>query len=207
MESREIVSLGHVPAIDGGPTVYGGPTVAGRLTSDAAVLRHRVGRVGHAMSRVPSWVLLAAFVPTIAAINVVWRVLEARPPLWDMAYHLSNSLFYLHSASPSDPLAFVGAYRYYPPLTYWVTDVIYVALGNEAMWVAVLSNVVWLAVLVFATYGVGRRLWSARVGWVSVVFVVTAPIIVAASKQYELDMPLTAVAALTLWQPLWRSHA
>ena len=69
------------------------------------------------MSRVSSWVLLAAFVATIAAINVFWRVLEARPPLWDMAYHLSNSLFYLHGASLGDPLSFVGAYRYYPPLT------------------------------------------------------------------------------------------
>ena len=180
-------------------TVDSSLTVASGLTSEEAALRNRAGRVAHAMSRVPSWVLLAALAATIAAINVSWRLLDARPPLWDMSYHLSNSLFYLHGASLSDPLAFVGAYRYYPPLTYWVTDVFYAALGSEAMWVAVLSNVVWVAVLVLATFGVGRRLWSARVGWVAVVFVVTAPIIVAASKQYELDMPLTAVAALTLY--------
>ena len=49
-----------------------------------------------------------------------------------------------------------SAYLYYPPLVYWVTDVFYAALGSEAMWVAVLSNVVWLAILVFATYGIGR---------------------------------------------------
>ena len=116
-----------------------------------------------------------------------------------MAYHLTNSLFYLHGTSVGDPISFLGAFRYYPPLTYWVTDVFYVVLGNEAMWVAVLSNAVWLAVLVFSTYGVGSRLWSSRVGWISVVFVVTAPMIVTVSKEYMLDMPLTAVAALSLY--------
>ena len=116
-----------------------------------------------------------------------------------MAFHLDNSLFYLHRASGGDLVSFLGAYRYYPPLTYWVTDLFYAGLGTEAIWVAVLSNIVWLAVLAFATYGIGRELWSDAVGWLSVVFVLTAPMIVSASKEYMLDMPLTAAAALALY--------
>jgi len=144
-------------------------------------------------------VLLGALVVAIAALNVWWRTLETRPPHWDMAHHLGNSLVYLHGFSLTHPLPFLDGYLFYPPLVYWVTDVFYAALGNEAMWVAVLSNVVWLAILVFATYGIGRRLWNARVGWLSVVFVVTAPMIVSSFKDYMLDVPLTAVAALSLY--------
>src|SRR6476619_4417059 len=129
-------------------------------------LRGVQSRFALVMRWIRSRLLLAVVVAVVTAVSVLWRVLETRPPHVDMAYHLTNSLFYLHDSSLGDPVSFLGAYRYYPPLTYWVTDVFYVVLGNEAMWVAVLSNAVWLSILVFATYGVGRRLWSTRVGWV-----------------------------------------
>src|SRR5205823_10458320 len=131
--------------------------------------------------------------------NVVWRAREPRPPHWDMGHHLSNSLLYLHMSVLAHPLRFLEAYLFYPPLVYWVADAFYAVLGNQAIWVAVLSNSVWLAVLVFATYGIGNRLWNARVGWLSVVFVVTAPMLISSAKDYMLDMPLTAVAALALY--------
>jgi 4-amino-4-deoxy-L-arabinose transferase-like glycosyltransferase len=162
-------------------------------------LRGTLGRIRDAVRRVPSWALLATLVATIAAVNVYWRVSEARPPHWDMAYHLANSLFYLHRASGGDLVSFLVGYQYYPPFTYWVTDLFYAGLGTEAIWVAVLSNVVWLAVLVFATYGIGRHLWSEAVGWLAVLFVVTAPMVLSASKEYMLDVPLTATAALALY--------
>src|SRR5262249_49360441 len=55
------------------------------------------------------------------------------------------------------------------------------------------------ALLVFATYGIGSRLWNARVGWLSVVFVVTVPMAVSTFKDYMLDAPLTAVSALAVY--------
>jgi 4-amino-4-deoxy-L-arabinose transferase-like glycosyltransferase len=88
---------------------------------------------------------------------------------------------------------------YYPPLVYWVTDVFYLVLGSEAMWVAILSNVVWLSMLVFATYGIGCRLWSRRVGWLSVAFVVASPMVITPFKEYMLDAPLTAISASALY--------
>jgi len=156
-------------------------------------------RVCDLARRLPSPVLLGLLVAAIAALDVWWRTIETRPPHWDMGRHLGNSLFYLHGFSLTDPLPFLDAYRYYPPLVYWITDVFYFVSGSEALWLAILSNVVWLAVLVFATYGIGARLWNARVGWLSVVFVVTAPMVVSSSKEYMLDVPLTAMAALALY--------
>jgi 4-amino-4-deoxy-L-arabinose transferase-like glycosyltransferase len=165
----------------------------------AAPRAHMRERVRDLTRRLPGPVLLGALTLFIGALNVLWRTLESRPPHWDMGHHLANSIVYLHGFSFAHPVHFLDAYLFYPPFVYWVTDVFYATFGSEAMWVAVLSNIVWLAVLVFATYGIGRRLWNSRVGWLSVVFVVTAPMIVSSSKEYMLDLPLTAVAALSLY--------
>src|SRR5262249_14136532 len=149
--------------------------------------------------RIPMPILLASFVGLITALDVWWRTLETRPPHWDMGHHLSNSLVYRHAFSLEHPWTFLTSYLYYPPLVYWVTDAFYAVFGSEAMWVAVLSNVVWLGIAVFATYGIGSRLWNARVGWLSVVFVVTAPMAVSTFKDYMLDAPLMAVSAPGLY--------
>jgi 4-amino-4-deoxy-L-arabinose transferase-like glycosyltransferase len=125
----------------------------------------------------PAWILVAVVV-TVTALDVLWRTRERRPPHEDIASHLASSLVHSHGFSVTDPLPFLDGFRYYPPLVYWVADVFYAVVGSEAMWVAVLSNAVWIATLVFATYGIGSRLWNRRVGVLSVVFVVTAPMLV-----------------------------
>jgi 4-amino-4-deoxy-L-arabinose transferase-like glycosyltransferase len=149
--------------------------------------------------RVPARALLCVLVVVITGLNLWWATLESRPPHWDMGHHLSNSLRYLDGFSLTDPGPFLTSYLFYPPLVYWVADAFYAVLGSEATTVALLSNAVWLAMLVFATFGIGRRLWNERVGWLSVAFVVTAPLVVSTSKEYMLDLPLTAVTALCLY--------
>lgn len=142
---------------------------------------------------------MGALVAVITALDVWWRTLDARSPHWDMAKHLGDSLVYRDAFSLTDPLPFLWGYLYYPPLVSWVTDAFYAVTGSEEMWVAVLSNVVWIAVLVFATYEIGKTLWNERVGLLSVVFVVTTPMLVTAFKEYLVDAPLTAVVALALY--------
>ena len=149
--------------------------------------------------RIPAPLMVCGLVAVVTALNVRWRTIETRPPHWDMGHHLANSLIYLNGFSFSHLLRFFQAYLFYPPLVYWVADVFYAVLGNESMWVAILSNAVWLAILALATYGIGRRLWTPRVGWLSVVFVLGAPVIVSTSKEFMLDLPLTAISALALY--------
>jgi 4-amino-4-deoxy-L-arabinose transferase-like glycosyltransferase len=175
------------------------PVELTRVLGTAAPWGSVGARVRAVTRRLPWHVPLTVLVLAVTGLNVLWRALESRPPHWDMGHHLGNSLVYLHGFSFSDPVPFLTAYLYYPPLVYWVTDAFYAVLRSESMWVAALSNIVWIAVLVFATYGVGRRLWNARVGWLSVAFVLAAPMVVSSSKEYMLDLPLTAMAALALY--------
>ena len=143
--------------------------------------------------------LLGALVALVTGLDLYWRSEETRPPHWDMARHLGNSLVYFHAFSLSHPLRFMEIYLYYPPLAYWVSDGFYALLGNQAIWVAVLSNVVFIAILVYATYGIGKALWDPWVGMLAAVFTATAPMFVVAFKDYMLDAPLAAMVALGLY--------
>jgi hypothetical protein len=135
----------------------------------------------------------------MTGLNMLWTSLEARPPHWDKARHLTNSLVYLDTFGSTSFFHWLQAYYTYPPLVYWVADTFYAVLGTSAIWVAVLSQAVFLAILAFSTYGIGKHLWSRRVGLLAAFFVLTSPMLVSQFKDYMLDAPLTAMVALALY--------
>jgi 4-amino-4-deoxy-L-arabinose transferase-like glycosyltransferase len=143
--------------------------------------------------------ILGLMVVAMTALNMLWASLEPRPPHWDKARHLTNSLVYLDTFGSTSFLHWLQAYYTYPPLVYWITDTFYTVLGTSAIWVAVLSQTIFLAVLAFSTYGIGKHLWSRRVGLLAAVFVLTSPMLVSQFKDYMLDAPLTATVALALY--------
>ncbi len=142
---------------------------------------------------------LSSLVAAITALDVWWRTLDQVPPHWDEGIHLGDSVVYLRLFNVHHPGAFFRSVIGYPPLVNWVTDLFFALLHNEAIWVAVLSNVVWTALLVFSTYGLGATLWNRRVGLMSVAFVLASPMIVTTLKDYMFDTPLTATVALALY--------
>jgi hypothetical protein len=143
--------------------------------------------------------ILGLIVAAVTALDLLWVSRDSRPPYWDYAHHLGDSIYYLSTFKLSDPLLPLTTYATYPPFAYWVTDLFYVALRTTALWVAILSNVVFLAILVYGTYGIGKTLWSRRIGLLSAFFVATSPQFVSFFKEYMLDAPLAAMVALTLY--------
>lgn len=143
--------------------------------------------------------LLALLVATVTAVDLLWLSLDARPPHWDRARHLLNSVDLYDQFSLARPVEWSLLYTYYPPFLYWITDVFYAVLGRRDIWVAALGQTAFITVLVYATYGIGARTFSGRVGFLSAIFVVTSPLVISAAKDYMLDLPLTAMTALALY--------
>lgn len=134
----------------------------------------------------------------IVLSNIYWIQQETRPPHWDMARHLYNSTNYLRYAENGLIRALVSSYSYYPPLLYWVAIPFYWLFG-EGVRTAVLSNVVFIVILVLSTYGIGSKLWNRHTGMLAALLIVSAPIIVSQFKEYQLDAPATAMVALSLY--------
>src|SRR5713226_9041940 len=137
------------------------------------------------MSRRHDVALLAALVVVVAAVNLFWLTQDLRPPHWDRARHLMNSLILYDRFALSTEWALL--YAYYPPFTYWTTDILYALFQQRDLWVASLSQSMFLAVLAFSTYGIASRVASSRVGVLSAILVVTSPLLVSGFKDYMLD--------------------
>jgi 4-amino-4-deoxy-L-arabinose transferase-like glycosyltransferase len=142
---------------------------------------------------------LALLTLTVAGLNLLWASIDSRPPHWDKAIHLSHTLELYGSFSVARLFDWVGTYTYYPPFAYWIADIFYFAGQTTDARIAVASQVPFLATLVLATYGMGARLWSGRVGVLSALFVATSPMVASAFKDYMLDAPLMAMTALCLY--------
>jgi 4-amino-4-deoxy-L-arabinose transferase-like glycosyltransferase len=142
---------------------------------------------------------LVLLVVIVTGLNVLWTAMDSRPPHWDKAIHLSHTLELYGAFSVARMFDWVGTYTYYPPLAYWIADLFYLVSQSTDSRIAVASQVPFLATGVLATYGIGARLWSGRVGVLSALFVVTSPMVVSAFKDYMLDGPLMAMTALSLY--------
>lgn len=162
------------------------------------------GRSAARLRSLPAWSRSDAFalglgVALVTALNLLWVSLERRPPHWDEARHLTNSLLYRDTFTAGDLGGALTDYHTYPPLMYWLANAFYAVFNTTDAWAATFSQSAFLAVLAFSTYGLGLRLWSRRVGLLAAVFVVTTPMVVSQFKDFMLDAPLTAMTALGLY--------
>src|SRR5438132_5667971 len=143
--------------------------------------------------------LLAQLWLSLTGLNMFWVTLNARPPNWDEANHLGNSVILFATFSWSHLGDWLQGYFYYPPLVYWVADAFYVVFGRTDEWVAILSQSVFLAILIGATYGIARRLWGSRAGLLAAFVATTTPMLAVGFKDFMLDAPLAAMATLALY--------
>jgi 4-amino-4-deoxy-L-arabinose transferase-like glycosyltransferase len=114
-----------------------------------------------------------------------------------MARHLWGSLLYYDSWQHHNIMPFLQDYHYYPPLLYWLTAPFYTLFGTGVT-SAVAVNAIFIPILAFSVYELGRRSWGRAVGLASAVTIMSYPILVTQFKEFQLDAPLTAMAALAL---------
>lgn len=144
------------------------------------------------------YILIGAMVGIISIANLVWIFSEGRPPHWDMARHLWNSLNYLELFQQHNLDSMLSAYHYYPPSIYFVALPFYILFGASIP-TAVFSNVIFIAIGAFSMYALGEELWNRRTGLLAVLFLLCSPMLVTQFKEFQIDAPLTALTALTLY--------
>ncbi|MEB3311865.1 MAG: phospholipid carrier-dependent glycosyltransferase [Snowella sp.] len=140
----------------------------------------------------------------------VWLALDQSVPAWDQSNHLTFALEYLRALQ--NPDFFNGDWwrqfwmlsTKYPPLTYLMSvpfQQIF-GTGNDQ---ALLTGLVYSAVLIFFVYLIGKTLFNAEIGLWGAAFSVLLPRIYQTRLQFLLDNPLLAItitcfAVLTLWK-------
>lgn len=140
--------------------------------------------------------LLGCLVVVCILVTQWWLSQEARPPHWDFALNLEYSLGYLDSFKDFD-VVHLFSYHYYPPLLYWKTIPFYLIFG-ESLSSAVLVASIFMGLLAFSVYAIGKELWNRSTGILGAVFVLTLPLVITQFRQYQPDGPMAALVAFTL---------
>ena len=157
--------------------------------------------------------LLLSVIIVLYGVNTYLQTsIDSAPPQWDESVHLRDSLiFYSVLTNPSqlsleiikeivnksDRYPLLRPSGYYPPLVPVVTALLYAVFGTSAT-TAVMSNLIFIAVLVFSVYATGSILFDRAVGLLAAWILLLLPIILEHSLIYYLDLPLTAALVLTV---------
>lgn len=159
--------------------------------------------------RLAPWLLVGGLLLFHVVNNWNWLADNVTSTGWDKPRHLARSLHYTDMLSPitikslfgmmvSDPVR--------PPLFPASATIMYKLFGRSAD-VATMVNVIYMAIALAATYGIGRR-WGPvlnnvtggrRLGAVSVILLACLPMFYAMSRYFYLEFAVTAVVALTVY--------
>ena len=137
----------------------------------------------------------------LATVMVVWLGIDRRPPEWDHANHLERAVACHRSlAAPGrDWLQeIIAESSIYPPIATCAAGLLYFALPIVPL---TAQAVIWafLVVGTLAVFGLRRRLLDADAGLLAAFLFATAPFVVFMLLNFQLDLPLAAMVALSLY--------
>ncbi|NJM96519.1 MAG: hypothetical protein HC800_04290 [Phormidesmis sp. RL_2_1] len=146
------------------------------------------------------WVLLIFWLLS-AAFIITWVSLDKAPPAWDQGDHLSRAMSHWQTLQHAQWFSgdwwrelWMQAPTQRAPLTYLMTALVFNILGT-GFDQAIYTNLVFTAILLGSTYGIGRRIFSPAVGRWAAGLSLLSPVLIDLQKDYLLDYPMTAMVA------------
>ncbi|RJQ51127.1 MAG: phospholipid carrier-dependent glycosyltransferase [Nitrospiraceae bacterium] len=133
--------------------------------------------------------------------NLIIVTADNTPLLWDGGDYFYKSLKYydvFKNPGPDFVSRFNDVSHYRPPLLMLTSLPLYAVFGRSVD-TAIMTNTLYLIILVLSVYGIGRRLHSDKAGFLSAVIVMLFPIVFGLSRSYWQDFPVTAMASLSVY--------
>lgn len=120
---------------------------------------------------------------------------------WDRPAHLVRTLIYDDILRAVNIRSLFEALTWSwnrPPLSHLASVPLYRLFGTSTD-VALMTNCVFVAMLIFSVYGIGKRLFARKVGLLAAFLVSTYPILFSISRMPYVDYTLTAMVALSIY--------
>jgi 4-amino-4-deoxy-L-arabinose transferase-like glycosyltransferase len=146
-------------------------------------------------------ILLLIIAGVHGIINFMWLIKDRFPFGWDSAEYLTFSYQY-HRLFASPGAGFINEFFNInlrrPPLKLFVTSPFYGIFGLSPD-VAVMTNIIFLIILLFSVYGIGKYMFSREAGLLAALLISFFPIVHGLSRSFLNDFPLTAMVALSIF--------
>jgi 4-amino-4-deoxy-L-arabinose transferase-like glycosyltransferase len=133
--------------------------------------------------------------------NGLWQSTNVVILGWDRPAHLLRSLAYHQALRPLslDSISQIITYHnFYPPLFHLSVALFYGLFGVSAD-VTAAANAIYMAVLLFAVYGIGKRMFGAKVGLLAAFLVSMLPIVFCLSRYTYVEYALMSMVALSVY--------
>ena len=133
---------------------------------------------------------------------------DTTPPVIDAMGHFDNSIQY-HLNLENGLSFFVQDYfahsKSYPPFFIFSSLPLYYLFGTS-LDVGIMTNCLYLLILIFSVYFIGKKLHDEVTGLLAAFIVTIYPSLFGLSRVYMLDFALTAMVALTICFMLYSDH-
>jgi 4-amino-4-deoxy-L-arabinose transferase-like glycosyltransferase len=134
--------------------------------------------------------------------TLTWLLLDRSPPAWDDGYYLTRSLELYDTLADQGVGAFAKKFltlmRHRPPLIAALPTPVYLALGRRYR-AAYAVNVLFLAVMFGAIYGIAKAYAGHRAGLIAVAVSGTMPLIYGLSHWYLTECGLIALVCAAIY--------
>ncbi|MDP8224664.1 MAG: glycosyltransferase family 39 protein [Candidatus Lernaella stagnicola] len=151
------------------------------------------------LSRPTGALILVAIIAFALSMNLWFIHVDQRPCNINELSHIMGAIDFVNLAPvrPSLYGAYLEAFNGYPPIGL-VTSAFYVLFGRTHN-VAAASQLPFTMLLLWALYALGARLVDRKTGLIAAALAALSPATVELSRQYLLEMPLTALTTLAVF--------
>lgn len=150
--------------------------------------------------KIEHWLLILLSI-FLVITHMSWLANDLRPPSWDASAHLNLCLQYRDVLQQSQGHIFrnlLNVTGYYPPI-YHLSALPFMAFFNYSLSVACLVNLLYLLILIWATYGIGKKLYNEHTGSLAAFLVAVYPYIVHITNTFVIDLALTSMVTLGIY--------
>lgn len=166
-------------------------------------IQTRGGLLAH-VSREARWVWVAVL--GFVATSAWWLTQDDRVPDWDSGIHEYYATLVHDQIAHGQLTQPFTNYNSYPPLVHLVGGLSAFLVGSHPTALILSSNIVFVPLLAFGCFGVGKLAYGPRAGLLAAVLALGSPIVVSTMHEYYLDVPQAAMVSVSAWALLASRH-
>ncbi len=145
-----------------------------------------------------AWLLLGC-VLVFVGVTVWWLTQDDRVQEWDNGLHTLLAFGVHDQLSGGNLTGWFTEFNTYPPLVHLVGAMAVFIAGKSPMAVIIASNLLFVPLLAFSCYGVGKLAYGPRAGLLAGLFALGTPIFVSQMHVFMIDPPEAALVAASVW--------
>ncbi len=144
---------------------------------------------------------LLAIILFVIGSNLIWILLDTRPPSYDQGLHLFRTFNYWEAISSGSEdwwQDFLNVEPFYPPF-YHLSLIPLSLVFGFTLDTGVIGNSFYMVILILSTYGIGNILYNRNIGLFAAFLVSCYPLIVSMSREYVISVMLTSLVTLAYY--------